>query len=132
MRINRGREADAASEARTDSFTGTVWADAVLQDVTGVLVNDVFFDPGSRTYWHRHTQGQVLLVAQGRGYVQTRAGEGGWVAGGDVVFFEPDEEHWHGAGGETYLLHRAISLGETEWLEEVAEDDYRAAVSASG
>jgi len=130
MRINRGREADAASEPRTDSFTGRVWADAVLEGVPGVLVNDVFFEPGARTYWHRHAQGQVLLVTQGRGRVQTRTGDGGWVAPGDVVSFEPGEEHWHGAGGETYLLHRAISLGETEWLEEVAEEDYRAAVSS--
>lgn len=131
MRINRGREGEAPSEAREDTFTGTVWADAVLQGAPGVLVNDVFFSPGGRTYWHRHERGQVLLVTQGRGYVQTRGrGDGGWVTAGDVVFFEPGEEHWHGAGGETYLLHRAISLGETEWLEEVAEDDYRAAVGS--
>jgi quercetin dioxygenase-like cupin family protein len=130
MRINRGREADAASEARRDSFTGTVWADPVLQAPPGVLVNDVFFEPGARTYWHRHAQGQILLVTQGRGYVQTREGEGGWVAAGDVVWFDPGEEHWHGAGDRTYLLHRACSLGETEWLEEVAEDDYRVAVTS--
>ena len=129
MRINRGREADAASEARSDWFTGTVWADPVLADAPGVSVTDVFFTPGARTRWHRHVQGQVLLVTHGRGCAQTRSGSVSPLTSGDVVFFEPGEEHWHGAAGETYLLHRAISLGETEWLEEVAEDDYRAAAS---
>jgi quercetin dioxygenase-like cupin family protein len=124
----RGREAESTSEARSDTFTGTVWGDPVLRE-PGVTVNDVFFAPGGRTYWHRHEHGQILLVGHGRGYVRTRAGDGGWVAAGDVVFFAPGEEHWHGAGGDTYLLHRAISLGETEWLDEVAEADYRAAVA---
>jgi quercetin dioxygenase-like cupin family protein len=129
MRINRGRETNAASEARNDWFTGTVWADPVLENAPGVLVTDVFFTPGARTHWHRHAQGQVLLVTHGRGCAQTRSGSASHLASGDVVFFEPGEEHWHGAAGETYLLHRAISLGETEWLEEVAEDDYRTAVT---
>ena len=131
MRINHGREGQAPSEERGDTFTGTVWADAVLEGVPGVLVTDVFFTPGARTHWHRHERGQVLVVTQGRGYAQAReGGGGGWLIAGDVVFFEPGEEHWHGAGGETYLLHRAISLGETEWLDEVAEEDYRAAVES--
>ena len=131
VKINRGREAGLASENRTDgdTFTGTVWADPVLRGVSGVNVNTVFFGPGGRTYWHSHEGGQVLLVTAGRGYVRTRAGQGEWVAGGDVVFSDGGEEHWHGAGGETFLVHTAVSLGETKWLEEVAEEDYRGAVT---
>jgi quercetin dioxygenase-like cupin family protein len=130
VKINRSRESGATSEDRTakQPFSGTVWADAALTGVDGVSVNDVFFGPGGRTYWHRHAAGQVLLVTHGRGRVQTRAGEGSFVEAGDVVFFEPGEEHWHGATGDTYLLHRAISLGETEWLEEVDGSDYGGAV----
>ena len=30
MKINRGREAGAASERRTETFSGEVWADPVL------------------------------------------------------------------------------------------------------
>jgi quercetin dioxygenase-like cupin family protein len=130
VKINRGREAGLGSEDRTDgeTFTGTVWGDPVLRGVPGVNVNTVFFGPGGRTYWHSHERGQVLLATAGRGYVRTRAGDGGWVVEGDVVFAGGGEEHWHGAGGETFLVHTAVSLGETTWLEEVAEDDYRAAV----
>ena len=130
MRVNRGREAGVRSENRTETFSGTVWADPVLTGVPGVMVNAVFFAPGGRTYWHRHGQGQVLIVTAGHGYAQTRVGERSPLTPGDVVFFEPGEEHWHGAGGDTYLLHTAISLGETEWLDEVEESAYREAVGA--
>jgi quercetin dioxygenase-like cupin family protein len=94
------------------------------------MVNAVFFPPGGRTHWHRHERGQVLLVTAGRGYVQVRDGEGTWVAAGDVVHFPPGEEHWHGAGPESYLLHTAISLGTTEWLEAVSPADYERSVGA--
>jgi quercetin dioxygenase-like cupin family protein len=131
VKINHGRVADARSEQRGTTFTGEVWADPVLQGIQDVLVNAVFFTPGGRTFWHRHEEGQILLVTQGRGYVQTREGEGGWVTPGDVVFFEAGEEHWHGAGDASYLVHTAISLGATEWLEEVTEEDYRSAVEST-
>jgi quercetin dioxygenase-like cupin family protein len=132
VKINRGREANAASEDRTDgvSFTGIVWGDSVLSGVPGVLVNTVFFGPGGRTYWHTHDNGQVLLVTEGRGRVQTRDGDGDFVTAGDVIFFHPGEEHWHGAVGDSFLVHTAISLGQTNWLDEVSDDDYRAAIGS--
>ena len=129
MKVNHGRETDAVAENRTETFTGTVWADPVLAGVPDVTVNTVVFMPGGRTHWHTHDAGQILLVTHGCGYVQTRAGEGSWVSPGDVVHFPPGEEHWHGAGPDTYLVHTAISLGGHEWLDEVTDEDFRAAVS---
>lgn len=130
MRITHGREPGARSENRTATFTGTVWADPVLAPTDGVMANTVFFSPGARTYWHRHERGQLLLVTHGRGWVQVRDGEGAAVGPGDTVWFPPGEEHWHGAVADAYLVHVAVSLGETQWLEEVAEADYAAATSA--
>ena len=130
MKVNRGRERGAPSEQRGPTFTGTVWADPLLATQDGVLVNAVFFPPGGRTHWHRHERGQVLLVTAGRGYVQVRDGEGSWVGAGDVVHFAPGEEHWHGAGPESFLLHTAVSLGTTEWLEAVSPADYEGSVGA--
>lgn len=82
MKINRGRVTDAPSDERGPTFTGKVWADPLLQGVPDLLVNAVFFPPGSRTFWHRHEEGQILLVTQGHGYVQTRDSEGEWVGPG--------------------------------------------------
>lgn len=127
MRINRSRAAGAPSEQRTATFSGTVWADPVLTGVPDLVVNDVTFTPGARTHWHTHETGQLLFVTHGRGYAQTRAGEGDWIEAGDVVHFPAGEEHWHGAGPETYMTHRAISIGPTHWLREVDDDEYRSA-----
>jgi quercetin dioxygenase-like cupin family protein len=128
MKVTRGHEAGMASDQRGPTFTGTVWADPVMATTDGVTINTVFFPPGARTHWHRHERGQVLLVTHGQGHVQVRDGEGTVVGPGDAVWSPAGEEHWHGASAETYLTHTAISLGVTEWLEEVTEDDYRASV----
>jgi quercetin dioxygenase-like cupin family protein len=123
MKINRSREAGRPSERRTDTFTGEVWADLVLSD-DNLTVNSVFFTPGARTHWHRHGAGQLLVVTSGQGLISTRAGEPEPIQVGDTVWIPPGEEHWHGAGPDTYLLHIAVSLATTEWLEPVSDADY--------
>jgi quercetin dioxygenase-like cupin family protein len=129
MRIARGR-ASARSEKRGETFTGTVWADPVLGAEGEVGVNDVFFEPGARTHWHAHAIGQVLVVTHGEGFVRTRDGSGGRVKAGDVVHIASGEEHWHGAGPDSYLLHVAISLGSATWLEPVNDEDYAAGTAS--
>jgi quercetin dioxygenase-like cupin family protein len=124
MIIMRGRQAAGASDLRSATFTGEVWGDPVLPTTDDVLINSVFFAPGGRTYWHRHERGQVLLVTSGGGNVYNRDGEGGPIAAGDVVWIPPDEEHWHGSTPDSYLVHLAISLGRTDWLDPVADEDY--------
>jgi len=130
VRVTRGREGDKPSELRGPTFTGDVWAEPVLATGDGVTVNTVFFTPGARTDWHHHEHGQVLLVTHGRGFVQVRGGEGTWVRAGDAVWFPAGEEHWHGAGPDTWMAHNAISLGTTDWLDPVTDEDYDASVGS--
>jgi quercetin dioxygenase-like cupin family protein len=94
------------------------------------MVNGVFFEPQARTYWHSHEVAQVLYVLAGAGWVQARGGLGGAISTGDTVHIPAGEEHWHGATVDTCMLHLAISVGETVWLDEVTDDDYREAVSS--
>jgi quercetin dioxygenase-like cupin family protein len=124
MKVTRGHEQGAASDQRGPTFTGQVWADPVMAPTDGVMINTVFFPPGARTHWHRHAQGQVLLVTHGQGWVQVRDGEGTAVGPGDAVWFPAGEVHWHGAQPGSFLTHIAISLGETEWLDAVSDADY--------
>ena len=84
------------STERGPTFTGTVWAEPLLRDVPGVVVNTVFFPPGARTHWHRHETGQILLVTHGSGLAFNEGGDGGVIMPGDVVWFDPGERHWHG------------------------------------
>lgn len=124
MRSRQSGKAGTAWEARSGTFTGAVWGDQVLPFEDGAAVHEVFFAPGGRTHWHSHEGGQVLVVGAGEGYVVTRDGHATSVTAGDVVHAAPGEEHWHGAGRASFLVHTAVSLGRTEWLGEVSEDDY--------
>jgi quercetin dioxygenase-like cupin family protein len=96
----------------------------VLPETEGVTINNVFFTPGARTHWHTHDRGQVLHVLAGEGRVCLRNGSPETIRAGDVVFFEPGEEHWHGAAADSYLLHLAISLGGHDWLDPVTDEEY--------
>jgi quercetin dioxygenase-like cupin family protein len=126
MRISHGR-AGGPSEQRGPTFTGRVWADPVLEAQDQVGVNNVFFEPGARTHWHRHEVGQVLHVTSGAGWLQTRAGDGTPLSGGDTAHIPAGEEHWHGAAPDACMSHLAISVGANEWLDPVSDEDYASA-----
>jgi len=123
MQVNHGREPGASSMARYETFSGNVLMDPVMEGIPDTLMASVSFPPGARTDWHHHERGQILIVTSGGGFAGTRAGETAALAAGDVVFFEPGEEHWHGAGADSYLVHTAISLGTTTWLDEKVTDE---------
>jgi len=127
----RGRKDGQPSAQGTGPFTGRAMLDPVLAE-PGIRVNSVFFEPGGRTYWHSHAGGQVLLGTAGRGLVETRDGDRKVIEAGDAVWAPPGEVHWHGAAPGSFLAHTAISIGETEWAEEVAEDRYRAVAEQAG
>jgi quercetin dioxygenase-like cupin family protein len=124
LKIVRRSAGDAGAEEFSSTFTGAVWGDPVLTEKDGVSVYLVFFSPAARTYWHRHEAGQVLYATAGAGWVGTRDGDPVEILAGDVVWTAPGEEHWHGAGSASYLLHLAVSLGAADWLQEVSEDEY--------
>jgi quercetin dioxygenase-like cupin family protein len=119
MQIIHARAADTATAQPTETFTGTVFMDTVLPATDDVRVNTVTFTPGARTHWHTHARGQLLIVVAGTGFIQLRGEEARPIRCGDSVWISPDEEHWHGAGPDSLLVHTAVSLGETSWLEAV-------------
>ena len=130
MRIAKAGRTGAPTEERGPTFTGRVWADPVLGGEDGVMINNVFFEPGARTYWHTHDVAQVLQVVAGEGRVQSRDGSGWALAAGDVVHIPAGEEHWHGAAPGSYLLHLAISVGASNWLDAVSDADYESATGS--
>jgi quercetin dioxygenase-like cupin family protein len=73
--------------------------------------------------------GQTLIVTAGWGRVQRWGGPVEEIQPGDVVWFEPGEKHWHGAGPETAVTHIAIveksETGTAEWLEHVSDEHYQ-------
>ena len=111
-------------------FTGTVRIDPLFQavDPARVVGVSVTFEPRARTAWHTHPLGQTLIVTAGCGLVQRWGGPIEEVRPGDVVWFAPDEKHWHGAAATTAMTHIAIQErldGKTvDWMEKVSDEQY--------
>ncbi|MGH3625843.1 MAG: cupin domain-containing protein [Sciscionella sp.] len=129
MEIVRGRAPQhTPTQNRTSTFTGTVWGDPVLPTTDGNTVNSVTFPPGARTYWHHHTGGQILVVTSGLGWICSHGGQPETIRVGDVVWVPAGERHWHGGTTGTVMTHLAVSIGKTNWLDEVSDEDYVAAI----
>jgi len=112
-----------------DWFTGDVWLETASVPKPGAGLFRVLFEPGARTNWHTHPEGQFLFVVTGAGRAGTEDGPVEEIEAGDVVFFTPGERHWHGAGPDTFMVHIAITPaistdGGTDWLEPVTDEEY--------
>jgi quercetin dioxygenase-like cupin family protein len=91
----------------------------------------VFFEPGARTNWHTHPEGQILFILTGTCRVGKEGEPPVDVGAGGVVIFAPNERHWHGASPDSYAVHAAVnpaatSGGGTDWLEPVTDEQYAA------
>ncbi|MDT1062372.1 cupin domain-containing protein [Paracoccus sp. CPCC 101403] len=115
-----------------DWFTGKVRIDPLFNPAAPDRVQGahVTFDPGARTAWHTHPLGQTLIVTFGRGLVQREGGPIEEIRQGDVVWFAPDERHWHGAAPDAGMSHVAIQEVKdgqvVTWMDHVTDADYRA------
>jgi quercetin dioxygenase-like cupin family protein len=115
-------------------FTGSVYIDAVTapSEHSRLSANSVHFTPGARTAWHIHPNGQTIYVTEGVGLCQKRGGPIEVIRPGDRVFFEPDEDHWHGAAPNRLMVHLALNEVDDDhvaanWGEKVTDDEYAAA-----
>ena len=129
MRITRAT--GATGKGPGDWFTGDVYLDTITAPSgdwqLGAAV--VHFTPGARTAWHTHPHGQTLWVSEGVGRCQREGGPVEVIRAGDTIFFEPGENHWHGAAPDRFMAHVAIHpAGEdektVEWGRHVEDDEY--------
>jgi quercetin dioxygenase-like cupin family protein len=118
------------SKGSAEYFTGTVRINPLFEApeparVRGAMVT---FDAGARTAWHKHPLGQTLIVTSGVGWAQREGGPIEEIHPGDVVWFAPDEKHWHGATATTAMTHIAIQEAVdgkvVEWMEHVTDEQY--------
>ncbi|MEO6330725.1 MAG: cupin domain-containing protein [Ginsengibacter sp.] len=119
-----------SGKGSVDWFTGIVRIDPLFQPkhparTAGATVT---FEPGARTAWHTHPLGQTLIVIAGCGLAQHKGGVTEEIHPGDVIWFSPGEEHWHGATPTTAMTHIAIQEelnGKVvEWMEKVTDEEY--------
>ena len=134
MQITRNTLESSAGPA--DWFTGTVYIDAVAEPSEGsqIAAAAVHFTPGARTAWHTHPHGQTIWVAEGVGLCQREGGPIEVIRPGDRVFFEPGENHWHGAAPTRLMTHIAMQQADgsgsvVSWGDHVRDEQYAQAPS---
>jgi quercetin dioxygenase-like cupin family protein len=120
----------SSGDGPADWFTGRVRIDPLFEAPEPARVRgaSVTFEPGARTAWHTHPLGQTLIITAGCGRAQSKGGPIEEIRPGDVVWFAPNEKHWHGAAPTTGMTHIAIqeALDDkvVEWMEKVSEEEY--------
>ena len=129
MQITRNTLETGAGPANW--FTGAVYIDtiAAVGDESPVGAATVHFTPGARTAWHTHPHGQTIWVTEGVGLCQSEDGPIEVIRPGDRVFFEPGENHWHGAAPTRFMTHVAIQQADetgspVTWGRHVSDDEY--------
>ena len=78
-------------------------------DATKVRTTRLKFPKASRSNWHSHTWGQLLMLEEGHGRTQVR--------GGPVLETAPGED----------ALQLTIYEGDVKWLEPVTDQQYMTA-----
>jgi quercetin dioxygenase-like cupin family protein len=137
MQITRNTIETATGPA--EWFTGIVYVDTVATAAgpSCLTASTIHFSPAARTAWHAHPNGQTIYITEGVGLVQRRGGPIEVVRPGDRVFFEPGEDHWHGAAPMRFMTHLALQQVDDQdsaatWGAHVTDDEYSAAPCIEG
>lgn len=113
-----------------DWFSGNAFLSPLVakDNNNNFSAGSVTFEPGARTNWHTHPQGQVLLVIEGKGFYQEKGKPAQPIKKGDVVNIPEDVEHWHGATADTKMVHIAITNYKDDvqvtWLKPVTDAEF--------
>jgi quercetin dioxygenase-like cupin family protein len=133
MKITRNSSENETHQGNPEWFTGTVLVDQirVAEEPSRLGAASVHFAPGAHTAWHTHPFGQTVYVIEGLGRVQREGGPVEEIRPGDTVYFEPNENHWHGAAPNRFMVHIAMQeVGDdgsfAVWGEHVTDEEYLA------
>lgn len=132
------KETDSADKAifpkgekgPASNFTGNAYNTPLLPNDSTyhTLVGNVYFEKASRSNWHVHPAGQILIVIDGEGYHQMEGSPRQLMKKGDVVKCPPNVKHWHGASEKGSLTQMYIlpntQKGIVTWMEPVTDEQY--------
>jgi quercetin dioxygenase-like cupin family protein len=114
----------ARAQGAQSNFTG---GNPTSVDASVLRVIRLRFQKGSRTNWHSHQWGQLLMIEEGKGRMQVRGGPVQEMLPGRPYWFAPNVEHWHGAAPDQDALQLTIYSSEgtpTTWKGAVSDGEY--------
>ena len=114
----------AGASAQQSNFMGGTPAQL---DAKAVRTLRLKFPAGSRSNWHSHSHGQLLMLEEGLGRTQDRNGPLVEMRPGEPRYTKAGVEHWHGAAPDQDSVQLTIYEGDVKWLEPVTDAVYKAA-----
>ena len=114
----------ASAAAQQSNFVGGT---PVQLDAKAIRTLRLKFPAGSRSNWHSHASGQLLMIEEGKGRTQERNGPLLEMSPGAPWFTKAGVEHWHGAAPDQDVVQLTIYEGDVKWLEPVSDAVYKAA-----
>jgi quercetin dioxygenase-like cupin family protein len=91
-------------------------------------VGSLTYEPKTRSNWHTHPKGQVLIIIEGEGFYQEKGKPARAIKKGDVVNAPENVEHWHGASSTSKMVDIAITNykgdDQATWLQPVTDEEY--------
>ena len=113
----------AGAHAQQSNFVGGT---PLQLDAKAIRTLRLKFPAGSRSNWHSHASGQLLMIEEGKGRTQERNGPLLEMSPGAPWFTKAGVEHWHGAAPDTDVVQLTIYEGDVKWLEAVTDPIYKA------
>ena len=114
----------ASAAAQQSNFVGGTPSQL---DAKAIRTLRLKFPAGSRSNWHSHASGQLLMIEEGKGRTQERNGPLLEMSPGAPWFTKAGVEHWHGAAPDQDVVQLTIYEGDVKWLEAVSDAVYKAA-----
>lgn len=113
----------ASAAAQQSNFMGGTPSQL---DAKAIRTLRLKFPAGSRSNWHSHSHGQLLMLEEGLGRTQDRNGPLLEMLPGVPRYTKAGVEHWHGAAPDQDSVQLTIYEGEVKWLEPVTDAVYKA------
>ncbi len=114
----------AGAAAQQSNFVGGTPSQL---DAKAIRTLRLKFPAGSRSNWHSHASGQLLMIEEGKGRTQERSGPLLEMTPGTPWFTKSGIEHRHGAAPDQDVVQLTIYEGDVKWLEPVTDAVYKAA-----
>ena len=134
----RSRGTASTPGGTRDWFTGSVYVDTVAApSMYRTCSASASTSRRARARLAHASERPDDLVLEGVGLAQRRGGPIEVIRPGDRVFFEPGEEHWHGAAPTRFMTHLAmLQVGDdgstATWGDHVTDAEYGGAPAIEG
>ncbi len=111
-------ESVAKNKVNSPLFTGIVEIQSLFYNKSecDLSINYVHFPEGIHNKFHKHSTDQILIVTEGKGFVETKVKKIN-VKTGDIIWTPKGEIHKHGALSGSKFSHISITRSKSKIIQ---------------